>query len=50
MIRAVLWDFGGVITTSPFESFARYERDAGLPPDFIRRLNAATLETVEFAP
>ena len=41
MIRAVLWDFGGVITTSPFESFARYERDAGLPPDFIRRLNAA---------
>jgi hypothetical protein len=40
MIRAVLWDFGGVITTSPFELFARYERDAGLPPDFIRRLNA----------
>jgi putative hydrolase of the HAD superfamily len=40
-IRAVLWDFGGVITTSPFESFARYERDNGLPKDFIRGLNAA---------
>jgi putative hydrolase of the HAD superfamily len=41
VIRAVLWDFGGVITTSPFESFARYERDNGLPADFIRGLNAA---------
>jgi putative hydrolase of the HAD superfamily len=40
-IRAVLWDFGGVITTSPFESFARYEREHGLPTDFIRGLNAA---------
>ncbi len=41
MIRAVLWDFGGVITTSPFESFARYERENDLPADFIRGLNAA---------
>jgi len=41
MIRAVLWDFGGVITTSPFESFARYERENGLPANFIRGLNAA---------
>jgi putative hydrolase of the HAD superfamily len=40
-IRAVLWDFGGVITTSPFEAFARYEREHGLPADFIRGLNAA---------
>jgi putative hydrolase of the HAD superfamily len=41
MLRAVLWDFGGVITTSPFESFARYEAEHGLPTDFIRGLNAA---------
>jgi putative hydrolase of the HAD superfamily len=41
MIRAVLWDFGGVISTSPFESFARYERENSLPADFIRGLNAA---------
>jgi putative hydrolase of the HAD superfamily len=40
VIRAVLWDFGGVITTSPFESFNAYEREHGLPADFIRTLNA----------
>src|SRR5262245_50302909 len=39
-VSAVLWDFGGVITTSPFESFNRYEREHGLPKDFIRTLNA----------
>jgi putative hydrolase of the HAD superfamily len=37
---AVLWDFGGVILTSPFEAFRRYEKEAGLPEDFIRSLNA----------
>ena len=36
---AVLWDFGGVILTSPFEAFNRYEEEAGLPKDFIRGLN-----------
>ena len=30
-IDAVLFDFGGVITDSPFDAFARYERDHGLP-------------------
>jgi putative hydrolase of the HAD superfamily len=39
-IRAVLWDFGGVLTESPFEAFQRYERSHGLPAGFIRRLNA----------
>ena len=38
--QAVLWDFGGVILTSPFEAFRTYEREAGLPEDFIRSLNA----------
>jgi putative hydrolase of the HAD superfamily len=38
--RAVLWDFGGVLTESPFESFRRYERANGLPDDFLRGLNA----------
>ena len=41
VIRAVLWDFGGVITTSPFDAFANYEREHGLPEGFIRGLNAA---------
>jgi len=40
-IEAVIWDFGGVFTTSPFEAFRRYEAQAGLPRDFIRRVNAA---------
>lgn len=38
--KAVLWDFGGVILTSPFEAFRLYEKEAGLPEDFIRGLNA----------
>src|ERR1700753_3296853 len=41
MIEAVIWDFGGVITTSPFEAFARFEAERGLPADVIRRTNAA---------
>ncbi len=41
MIEAVIWDFGGVMTTSPFEAFARFEAERGLPPDIIRRTNAA---------
>jgi putative hydrolase of the HAD superfamily len=41
MIEAVIWDFGGVLTTSPFEAFARYERERGLPADIIRRTNAS---------
>ncbi len=40
MIKAVLWDFGGVLTTSPFEAFNRYEREYGLPENFIRSVNA----------
>ena len=41
MIEAVIWDFGGVLTTSPFEAFARFERERGLPADIIRRTNTA---------
>lgn len=41
MIEAVIFDFGGVITSSPFEAFARFEAERGLPADIIRRVNAA---------
>src|SRR5580692_1288945 len=41
MVEAVIWDFGGVLTSSPFEAFARFERERGLPADIIRRTNAA---------
>jgi len=40
-IEAVIWDFGGVFTTSPFEAFRRFEVQRGLPQDFIRGVNAA---------
>lgn len=40
MIRAALFDFGGVILSSPFEAFARYEQQRGLPDGLIRQLNA----------
>jgi putative hydrolase of the HAD superfamily len=48
-IRAVLWDFGGVILSSPFEAFARYEREQGLPEGLIRRLNATNPDTNAWA-
>ena len=46
---AVLWDFGGVILTSPFEAFRLYELEAGLPEDFIRMLNARNPDTNAWA-
>jgi len=49
MIKAVLWDFGGVITTSPFEAFNRYERERGLPVAFIRSINATNPESNAWA-
>ena len=49
MIQAVLWDFGGVLTTSPFEAFNRYEAERGLPRDFIRQINATNPETNAWA-
>jgi len=38
--EAVIFDFGGVITASPFEAFNRLEAERGLPRDFIRTVNA----------
>jgi len=35
-----MFDFGGVISSSPFEAFAHLEAERGLPPDFIRTVNA----------
>jgi putative hydrolase of the HAD superfamily len=39
-IRAVMFDFGGVISSSPFDAFSRLEKEQGLPPGFIRSVNA----------
>ena len=49
MFKAVLWDFGGVITSSPFEAFNRYEAENGLPEDFLRSINATDPETNAWA-
>ena len=40
MIKAVFWDFGGVITSSPFESFNRFEKENNIPENFLRRVNS----------
>jgi putative hydrolase of the HAD superfamily len=38
--RAVIWDFGGVITSSPFDAFNAFEAANGLPHNAIRGINA----------
>jgi len=48
-IKAVLWDFGGVITSSPFEAFNRMEEAKGLPKDFVRSINATNPDTNAWA-
>ena len=49
MIKAVLWDFGGVILASPFDAFRRYESEHNLPVDFIRAVNATDPHTNAWA-
>lgn len=49
MIKAVLWDFGGVITTSPFKAFNRFEIENNIPRDFIRGINATNPKTNAWA-
>lgn len=48
-VKAVLWDFGGVFTSSPFEAFNRYEKAKGLPHDFIRLVNRTNPENNAWA-
>lgn len=49
MIEAVIFDFGGVITSSPFEAFARYEAQRGLPAGLIRTVNATNPDSNAWA-
>lgn len=48
-IRAAFFDFGGVILSSPFDAFARYEADNALPAGTIRSLNATNADTNAWA-
>ncbi|GHA05683.1 HAD-IA family hydrolase [Novosphingobium arvoryzae] len=47
--EAVIFDFGGVITASPFEAFNRLEAERGLPQDFVRRVNATNPDSNAWA-
>jgi len=48
-IEAVIWDFGGVFTTSPFEAFSRYEIQRGIPRDHIRKVNSTNPDSNAWA-
>lgn len=48
-ITAILWDFGGVMTSSPFEAFNVLEASVGAPQDFIRSINATNPESNAWA-
>jgi putative hydrolase of the HAD superfamily len=48
-IRAAFFDFGGVVLTSPFDAFSRYEEANGLPDGFIRSVNATDPDTNAWA-
>ena len=48
-LKAILWDFGGVFTTSPFENFNLLEERCGAPKDFIRTLNSVNPTTNAWA-
>ena len=48
-VEAVIWDFGGVFTSSPFEAFNRYEAAHGLPHDLVRTVNRTNPHTNAWA-
>lgn len=48
-IKAILWDFGGVFTSSPFEAFNVLEQQLGVPTNFIRGINAINPTTNAWA-
>ena len=49
MHRAVFFDFGGVISSSPLEGFREYERRNGIPEGFIVRVNSTNSDANAWA-
>ena len=47
--KAIIWDFGGVITSSPFEAFNQFEEENALPKDIIRTINSENPDTNAWA-
>ncbi|WP_022694095.1 HAD-IA family hydrolase [Ponticaulis koreensis] len=48
-VKAVIWDFGGVFSSSPFEAFNHYEAEKRLPKDIIRKINSINPDTNAWA-
>ncbi len=48
-IEAVIWDLGGVFTSSPFEAFNRFEARRGLPRKLIRTVNTTNPDSNAWA-
>ncbi len=44
-IRAIIFDLGGVVLGSPLHAIADYERELGLPANFVNRVVADTAPT-----
>jgi putative hydrolase of the HAD superfamily len=44
-----MFDFGGVLTSSPFTAFERYEAEQGLPAGILRTINATDPDTNAWA-
>ncbi|NJC09145.1 putative hydrolase of the HAD superfamily [Polymorphobacter fuscus] len=49
VFKAVIWDFGGVITSSPFDAFNAWEAANGLPHNAIRSINATNPDSNAWA-
>ena len=48
-LKAAIFDFGGVFTTSPVTNFAAYEKERGLPHRFISSVIKANINDGAFA-
>jgi len=48
-ITHIIFDFGGVITSSPFDAFNRMEAERGLPHNFVRQVNASNPDSNAWA-
>ena len=46
---SIFWDFGGVITSSPFEAFNKFEKENKLPENFLRKVNSTNPENNAWA-
>ena len=46
---SIFWDFGGVITSSPFEAFKKFEIENDLPENFLRKVNSTNPQSNAWA-